>query len=201
VDRPDIAEIASGVELRRWYWLKSELVATARRLGVPVQGSKFEILDRVAAALDGDLSAAPNFFARQPASDTVPWRQRVLSCDTVITLDYTNGPATRAFFLEQCGEGFRLTIPFMAWMRANAGRTLGEAAAEWKRQTLERNDPAFRTMIPASNQYNQYLRDLFCDCPTASMAEARLAWKYRRSQPGDHRYEPGDLLRSRDVET
>ena len=32
--RPEIASIATGAELRRWYWRKDELVAYARTIGV-----------------------------------------------------------------------------------------------------------------------------------------------------------------------
>ncbi|MEM6480086.1 MAG: SAP domain-containing protein, partial [Pseudomonadota bacterium] len=50
--KPHIAEIRSAVELRRWYWLKTELVDQAKALGLATSGGKFEILDRIAHFLE-----------------------------------------------------------------------------------------------------------------------------------------------------
>jgi hypothetical protein len=37
----------------------------------------------------------------------------------------------RRFFKAACGERFRFDRPFMAWMKAACGKTMGEAADEW----------------------------------------------------------------------
>ena len=43
----------SGAELRRWYWLRNELVDFARTLGVTTTGTKTLLTQRLAHALDG----------------------------------------------------------------------------------------------------------------------------------------------------
>jgi Domain of unknown function (DUF6434)/SAP domain-containing new25 len=183
VERPPIESIRSGDELKRWYWLKSEIVAFARTRKLPYGGAKFDIIERVATMID--QQSTPHATQRstkqnaKPASQSkaafVPWHLRELSLDTVIEEHYTNGPSTRAFFVDHCGSSFRFTIPFMAWMRANAGRTLGDAIIEWERQNAERKKPGFKTAIPDSNQYNLYLRELFADNPNATMTQAAAA--------------------------
>jgi len=57
--RPPLAEVRSGAELRRWYWLRSELQELAGRLDLPRHGRKEELVDRIVAALDGAPAPAP----------------------------------------------------------------------------------------------------------------------------------------------
>jgi hypothetical protein len=47
-NRPPIEACGTGAELRRWYWLKSELEDRTAVLGLRASGGKFTILDRVA---------------------------------------------------------------------------------------------------------------------------------------------------------
>ena len=53
MERPNILNINTGNELKKWYWLKAELIAFAKITGTSYAGSKFEILDRLADELDG----------------------------------------------------------------------------------------------------------------------------------------------------
>jgi SAP domain-containing new25 len=50
--RPNIDDISSGEELKKWYWLKAELVTFCKKISFNYSGSKFEILDRIALSLD-----------------------------------------------------------------------------------------------------------------------------------------------------
>ncbi len=201
MDRPAIDTIRSGEELKRWYWLKSEVVAFAKEKGLPYGGAKFEIIERIAVSIDGTNLPEPQAKVRSNSKrsktsgtvDATPWHRRLLTLETVIDDKYTNGPATRRFFVEHCGPTFRFTIAFMAWMRNNCGRTLNDAIVEWERQREERADPGFQSAIPESNQYNRYLREFFADNPNATMQQARAAWKRKRSLPGPHRYAPEDM--------
>ncbi len=63
MERPNILDIQTGQELKKWYWLKAELVDFAKLTGTSYVGSKFAILDRLADELDGkeaDRNAAKN---------------------------------------------------------------------------------------------------------------------------------------------
>ena len=48
--RPPLTAELTGAELRRWYFLRDELAAFARRLGVSAAGGKQDLTDRLAAA-------------------------------------------------------------------------------------------------------------------------------------------------------
>ena len=46
--RPNINEIETGEELKRWYWLKQELVDFCKAIDLSYVGAKFDILERIA---------------------------------------------------------------------------------------------------------------------------------------------------------
>ena len=59
------------------------------------------------------------------------WHSSVLTRATPITNTYRNTQNVRRFFRAECGEDFKFDRPFMAWMLASVGKTMGEAADEW----------------------------------------------------------------------
>ena len=168
--RPDIYDIKSGKELQRWYWLKAELVAHCQALEIPYTGSKLTITERLAHFLDTGKIAQPK---RWRAQSSFNWARAELQPDTMITDSYRNGPNVRRFFSEHIGPRFRFNIAFMQWMKTNVGKTLADAVDAWEAIEQEQKTAGFKSKIPASNQYNQYLRDFFAANPKRSMKEAR----------------------------
>jgi hypothetical protein len=191
LSRPNFKNIKTSTELKKWYWLKEELVGFAKAIRINYSGSKFEILDRLANAIDGKKIPASK---KIKPSSTFNWANATLTPKTIITDSYTNGPNTRKFFIAHCGKKFSFNIPFMAWMKANSGKTLAHAIVEWKRIERLKRDTNFKSSIPAGNQYNKYLRDFFADNPTLKIEQARQCWKLKRALPlGKHVYEKSDL--------
>ncbi|MEM7523790.1 MAG: DUF6434 domain-containing protein [Pseudomonadota bacterium] len=188
-ERPDIADVTSGAELKDWYWLKSELEDACRVRALSRQGSKAVLTDRLAHFLDTGEALRPKPRGR---SGGFNWAKDQITCDTLIDEGYSNGPNTRSFFEREIGPRFRFTIPFMAWMKANAGRSMADAVDEWRRQRDEKSKGA-RQAIPASNQWNAYLRAFFAANPERSVADARTCWAAKRARRGHNRYEDADL--------
>lgn len=157
-------------------------------------GAKFDILERIAIALDkGTTKSEKQSQSARPTSKFI-WSKSVLSLDTVITDSYTNGPNTRKFFKQYCGDKFHFSIPFMDFMKNNCGKTLQDAINEWHRLNEQGKDKNFKSEIPESNQYNKYIRDFFEDNPNMTIKQARHFWKLKRSLPlGKHIYEKSDL--------
>lgn len=192
--RPNIQDIKTGEELKRWYWLKEELVNFCKQKRLSYFGSKFDILERLATALDNGFVETEEIAGKIPPTSTFNWARSLLTLDTIITDSYTNGPNTRKFFKQHCGDTFHFSIPFMRFMKNNCGKTLQDAVNEWHRLNEQRKDKNFKTEIPPSNQYNKYIRDFFADNPTMTIAQARHFWKLKRSLPlGKHIYEKSDL--------
>jgi hypothetical protein len=192
--RPDINNIETGNELKRWYWLKQELVDFCKRTQLSYVGAKFDILERIATALDKGITSTEKIPHSGKLASKFVWSKSLLNLDTVITDSYTNGPNTRKFFKQHCGNEFHFSIPFMDFMKKNCGKTLQDAVNEWQRLNEQRKDKNFKSEIPAGNQYNKYIRDFFADNPNMTIEQARHFWKLKRSLPlGKHKYEKADL--------
>ncbi|MEM1033309.1 MAG: DUF6434 domain-containing protein [Myxococcota bacterium] len=187
--RPDITEVTSETELRRWYWLKSEVASYARILGLSRGGSKEEITARIGHFLD---TGEKRRHVRRRTSSDFDWANATLTLETVITDSYTNGPNVRAFFKEHYGPRFTFNIAFMDWMRTNVGKSLADAVAA-RREIAER-EKRVKPAIPASNQFNAYTRAFHLANPGRSHADARACWAWKRARPGHNRYEDGDLV-------
>lgn len=192
--RPEIKEIKTGDELKRWYWLKQELVDFCKKKQLSYVGSKFEILERIAVALDKGVVKTENISPTAKPTSKFVWSKSLLSLNTVITDSYTNGQNARKFFKQHCGDKFHFSIPFMDFMKKNCGKTLQDAINEWHRLNEQSKDKKFKSEIPEGNQYNKYIRDFFADNPSMTIKQARHFWKLKRSLPlGRHIYEKSDL--------
>jgi hypothetical protein len=165
-----------------------------KRTNLSYVGAKFDILERIATALDNDYNKREKEQPSDKPTSKFVWSKSKLTLDTIITDSYTNGPNTRKFFKEYCGNKFHFSIPFMNFMKNNCGKTLQDAINEWHRLYEQSKDKNFKSEIPAGNQYNKYIRDFFADNPTMTIEQARHFWKLKRSLPlGRHIYEKTDL--------
>ena len=72
--------------------------------------------------------------AVRAAVGSFDWHSAALSDATVIDGSYRNTQNVRRFFRTQCGADFKFDVPFMAWIKAAVGLTLGDAAEEWRRR-------------------------------------------------------------------
>lgn len=191
--RPDIATITSASDLRQWYWLKSELVIHAKSLGLRTSGGKFEILDRIAYFLEH--GKAP-LEAKSKTTSTFDWHNATLTPETVLTDNYKNSQNVRRFFQTHADPKFKFNIEFMAWIKANTGKTLADAVLEYRTMRTREAAPDHQTQIAPHNQFNQYTRDILADHPDLNLGDVRRIWAKKRSLPskdGRHRYEPSDL--------
>ncbi|WP_415919602.1 DUF6434 domain-containing protein [Tateyamaria sp. SN6-1] len=189
--RPAIDTIATGAELRRWYWRKDELVPHARALGVKTTGGKFRILDRIAHCLDTGETVFPGDTATR-ATSKFDWHAAPLDDETIITDSYRNSQNVRRYFKSRLGDGFKFNTAFMEWMKANTGKTLRDACAAFP--TLAKVPG--QTRIKDHNQFNQYTRDFMADNPALTIDDVRKAWAARIARPSDtgrHRYDRADL--------
>ena len=57
---------------------------------------------------------------------------------TPLTTSYRSTQNVRRLFKAECGDGFKFDRPFMAWLKMAAGRTMGDAADEWRRRKAAR---------------------------------------------------------------
>ena len=189
--RPAISSITASAELRRWYWLKTELAAEAKRLGVKCTGAKFTILERLCHLLDTGNQKWPG-DTRTVSRSTFDWHSSKLTNKTVITDSYKNTQNVRRYFQANVDPKFKFNIGLMDWIKANAGKTLGDAGNYWQAQ----QDDTAPTQIKPHNQFNQYTRDFLQDNPNLGMQDARKFWALKKARPtktGRHVYARSDL--------
>lgn len=62
------------------------------------------------------------------------WHSDAISRDTPVTRHYRNTQNVRRFMREHCGEGFKFDRDFMAWIRNETAKTMGDVVAEWQRR-------------------------------------------------------------------
>ncbi len=71
------------------------------------------------------------------------WHRDPITWRTPITETYRHTARVRRFFKAECGPHFKFDRPFMAWIKAARGRTMGDAAEEWlRRQARKRTSPS-----------------------------------------------------------
>lgn len=177
--RPQLSSVRSGAELRRWYWLKAELIELARARGVSSVGGKQELTARLAADLDGEPPPSALPAARAAGQLTGP-----LSTDTVIPDGQRASQLLRAFFTEAIGPSFRFDGPMREFIAEGAGRTLGDAVDHWY---ATRNRP--RHEIAPQFEFNRFTRAWHQSHPDGTREQALAAWQAHRALPVDARLE------------
>jgi len=180
--RPALTTRLSGAELRRWYWLRSELALFARSLGVSTAGGKIELTDRLCAVLDGRQPEPPT--PRRAAGAQLSGR---LSDETVIPPGQRCSEQLRRFFVAQIGPSFRFDAAMRDFIGSGAGRTLGDAVRHWSTTRTVGAPPD----IAPQFELNRFTRDWYQTHPSGSRAELAAAWRTHRSLPAEQRSVPG----------
>ncbi len=190
-ERPALESLHTAAVFRRWYWLKSELVAFARSKGLPTAGNKPELTERLAHWLDSGEVKPPK---RRVVTSRFDWQRAELTPETLITDSYRNTQNVRAFMKAHAGQRFAFSNEFMAWMRENTGRTLADAVRFWQELDRRKREEGYREPSLPQNQYARFTRAIAEAKPGIRAREIRRLWKLKRSGPGPHEYAPGDEL-------
>lgn len=177
--RPEPSGLMTAKELRRWYWLKTELRDFARLLGLRTAGSKVVLTDRIAAHLDGRP-----FF--EPTSGSAPSRDQLrtpLTADTVTPKGQRCSQVIRGWFEGQVGASFRFDAEMREYFaRTDGAQTLQDALGHWYRT---RNQG--ERQIQAQFEYNRFTRAWYLEHPPGTSRELLAAWQQYRSAPTDER--------------
>lgn len=192
MERPNLDKDISLFDFNDFYWLKTELVAFCKTLGIGSSGSKIELTKKIRHYLTtGQIP--PESKKVKPAVSNFNWNTELLTNSTIITDNYRNTQNVRAFFIDQIGSHFKFNVSFMNWMTANEGKTLGDAANAWKRLKELEKDKSYVKAIAPQFEYNKYIRAFLLDNPNLSIKDAMKYWKLKREKRGANQYDPADL--------
>ena len=184
-ERPELNKNLDAATFRSFYYLKQELADFCKENGLPTSGSKIELTNRIAYFLDTGKVQNPS--PRRISAVMIG----TLTEDTVIEPNIVCSEKHRAFFREKIGKRFSFHVPFQKWLKANAGKTYGDAIRAYYRILEEKKQT--KTEIGGQFEYNTYIRDFFADNPGKSLHDAIVCWNYKKGLPGHHRYEQSDL--------
>ncbi|MEO1435214.1 MAG: DUF6434 domain-containing protein [Bacteroidota bacterium] len=194
-NRPPFEHIETGGEFNNWYWLKAEMVEICQQIGLPTNGRKFDLRDRIMYALDHDGKVLPK-APKPKKSSMFNWAKAELSLDTIITDNVSFGPNFRRFMKSQIHSKFSCHSDFMDWVKSNPGKTLQDAVDQYLVLEARKKDPNFKRCIADNNMYSQYTRDFLEDNPGQTIKDAKKYWLLKKERPmknGFVRYEKGDL--------
>lgn len=115
--------------------------------------------------------------------------------DTIITENFKCTQVHREFFKSIIGPKFHFSTFIQNFFKQNAGKTYQDAIDAWYEEEERKNDPNYRTAIGRQFEYNQFTRDFFKDPKNKGKTriDAINAWKYKRSLPGNNKYDPNDV--------
>ena len=184
-ERAELNIELDAATFRSFYYLKQELADFCRENGLPTSGSKAELTDRIAYFLDTGSVLKPT------AERKTVVNIGTLTEDTVIEPNIVCSEKHRAFFSEKIGKSFSFNVPFQKWLKANAGKTYGDAIRAYYR--ILEGKKQVKAEISGQFEYNTYIRDFFADNPGKSLHDAIVCWNYKKGLPGHHRYEQSDL--------
>ena len=124
---PELNKKLDAATFRSFYYLKQELSHFCKENGLPALGSKTELTDRIAYFLDTGKVLKPTAERKTAVSIGT------LTEDTVIEPNIVCSEKHRAFFSEKIGKSFSFNVPFQKWLKANTGKTYGDAIRAYDR--------------------------------------------------------------------
>lgn len=193
MNRPKLDKHISINDFKDFYWLKEELIQFCREIGINTSGGKIELSNKICHFLK---SSEINFNSTKKTaiSSTFDWNVENLYNSTINTNNYKNTENFRMFFKQAIGDHFKFNVAFMDWMKANNGKTLGDAVIIWMEIVDFKKDKNYKTEIAPQFEYNIYMRDFLADNPNLSAKDAMKSWKIKRDKRGDKIYCKNDLL-------
>lgn len=177
--RPELSPALTGDELKRWYWLKGELAAFARQIGVRATGSKDVLTRRIAATLDGEPFQEPEPARRSTSAQL----SAPLTPDTVTPAGQRCSQVVRAWFSVKVGDGFH----FDAQMRDFFAHTDGTQTLQDALSHYRDTRAAGPREIGPQFEFNQFTRAWREEHKVSTHQELLDAWNEYRNAPVDER--------------
>ncbi len=191
ISRPLLNSSLTPEGFKKYYWLKHELVQFCKQVGLPLSGGKIELARRIEVYLL--TKKIPAIAASKKTLSNFDWNTETLTADTVITDNYKNTENVRAFFKKILGAKFHFTVDFMRWIKANCGKNLAQAAAEWQKIQQQKKRPDVKKTIAPQFEYNRYVRDFLEDNPNTTIKDAIKVWQKKKQLPNGTRYDKKDI--------
>ena len=158
------------------YKTKEELKKECRALGLPVSGSKEDLIYRL-------KTGEPTTIKTRVKSNT----PTVITDETLIEENIVCSQTHREYFVSKLGKGFSFKVSFQKWLKANAGKTYLDAVNAYKDiiKVKEKIDPQF--------EYNAYIKAFFSSCRGYTLSDAIKCWNYKKTNSLHPVFDKSDL--------
>ena len=189
--RPKLNKNISVRDFKDFYWMKAELVAFCRKIGISGSGGKIEIAGRIEKYLKGGKIETKKIGKGGKKREGI---QRIPeSINELIPDNYSSSQLFREYFESIIGQHFHFTAYMMQYIKDHLGITFKEYVDEWQAEHERRKNKNYKPKIMKSCEYNQYTRDFFKDNPDKTRKEAIRHWKLKKSMRGNNVYKKSDL--------
>ncbi|MBK7106531.1 MAG: cytoplasmic protein [Ignavibacteriae bacterium] len=191
--RPELNKKINLKDFQDFYWLKSELTAFCKEIGITNFGGKIEITHRIAEYLrTGRIvkdSGSEKVRLHKPTKPKNP-----ISRDTIIGIEYRTYKEKKEFLQSNIGKQFHFTVHLLDWFKKNTGKkTYKDFIDEWNKEQRKKKDPNYKSEIAPQFEYNTYIRDFLKDNPDRTKKDAITCWKVKKSMRGNNIYNKSDL--------
>lgn len=181
------SKITSPDDLQNYYWMKSDLMMFCKKHGLPTQGAKSDLIERIGVYLSTGHRMGYKPLNKQGERDS-------LKCITKNTpvKNYNNDANTRRFFVEHLGDKFKFNAYLRQFTNNNNIRpnmTYGELIEGWISYENSRKKSNENHIIPPQFEYNQFIKDYFLYEKGATLNDAISAWKILIFKKGSRTYE------------
>ena len=190
-NRPKLDRNIRIEDFKDFYWLKEELVAFCREIGINSSGGKIEIANRIAEYLKTGKIERKNTNKSGKIKKCIQKTPR--NINDVIPDNYTSSQLFREYFELIIGQHFHFTAYMAKYIKDHSGITFKEYINEWCAEYERRKNKNYKPKIMKSCEYNQYIRDFFKDNPDKTRDEAIKYWKIKKTIRGNNNYEKSDL--------
>ncbi len=184
-DKPSAITIFN--DLQNYYWTKSDLMTFCKKHGLPIQGAKSDLIERIGAYLSAGHRMSYKPVSKQGDKDSV-------KCITKNTLvkNYNNDEETRRFFVEHIEEKFKFNTylrQFTNTANIQPNMTYGDLVKGWISFENDRKNSSKNHVIPPQFEFNQFIKDYFKYEKETTLKMAISAWKTLISRKGPRTFE------------
>lgn len=171
-EKPKLEKTLTGQEFLRWYYLKTDLQAFAKELGISSLGSKKDLTTRIANKLDGKETESTKESKRL---DRLP---KKLTKKTVVYPNQKLTQQLREFMIKECGPEFRFNQHMRDFFFSDQKKTLGQAIDHYQTTKDIKNNK-----IASQFEYNRFVKKYHQENPNNSHQKMVQAWKKDRQLP------------------
>ncbi len=163
--RPNLNKKICIKDFKDFYWLKEELVAFCREVGISYTGGKIDITNRIEEYLKTG-NVIKNIASKTTREQKLLKPTKPITQDTIIGIEHRTYKEKKEFLQSVIGKQFHYTVHLLEWFKKNTGKkTYLDFINEWYKEQKLKKNPNYIKEIGPQFEYNTYIRDFLKDNP------------------------------------